>query len=176
MAIEKKPWQRLLYEIWDAVVNNGGGGGGGQTEIGNLQECCGVFYNDNEQKYYRSGDYLNIWQIKVNDTPIVKAGISDTSIGSIIQTPVIASGITIYYNAISINPNEEEIVLHFFEATLADEDTGELTIVQELDVDYELIELEEIDGYTYYTAELTVPEVAENSYFAIQEVIQEVNE
>lgn len=34
MAIERKPWQRLLSEMRDAVVNNGGGGG--QVDIGNF--------------------------------------------------------------------------------------------------------------------------------------------
>lgn len=166
MAIEKKPWQRLLYEIWDAVVNNGGGGGGGQVDIGALQAYSSILYDSSTQEYLSSSDYMNVRQIKINDVPVMKY--NDDDFYNYAQTKLIASRVTVDYDSISVDTSNQEIVLHFFEGTY-DSETYIFTIARELDVDYELIEIGEDGSYTYYTAEFVVPEVAENTCFGIYE-------
>ena len=165
MAIERKPWQRLLYEIWDAVVNNGGGGGGGQVDIGALQAYTLLRYDSSIQQYESANDYMDVRQIKINDVPVMKTS-NDDDFYTVIQIQFIASGVTVDYGSIIVDTSDTELILHFFEGAY-DSETYVFTPSQELDVDYELIEIGEDDGNTYYTAEFVVPEVAENTCLGI---------
>lgn len=136
----------------------------GTLDVGALQAYTTIIYSSNEQQYFSSSNYMDVRQIKINDVPVMKY--NDDDFYSYAQIESIASGVTVDYGPFGIDTSNQELVLHFFEGTY-DSETRLFTIAQELDVDYELIEIGESGGYTYYTAEFVVPEVAENTYFGI---------
>ena len=137
---------------------------GGQVDIGALQAYSLLMYDSSIQQYESASDYMDVRQIKINDVPVMK--ISDDDFYSVVQIQFIASGVTVDYGSIRVYTSNTELILHFFEGTY-DGETYVFTPTQELDVDFELIEIGEEDGYTYYTAEFVVPEVAENTCLGI---------